>query len=80
MGPKQFAGVMSLVRRAKAARKGEKFDEKLDKQLVELVESAAKRNRLHFQQAACSQMMELLIQEKQEMYWASACLLLITTR
>ena len=43
MGPKQFAGVMSLVRRAKAARKGEKFDEKLDKQLVELVESAAEK-------------------------------------
>ncbi len=43
MGPKQFAGVMSLVRRAKAARKREKFDEKLDKQLVELVESAAEK-------------------------------------
>ena len=43
MGPKQFAGVMSLVRRAKAARKGEKFDEKLDRQLVELVESAAEK-------------------------------------
>ena len=43
MGPKQFAGVMSLVRKAKAARKGEKFDEKLDKQLVELVESAAEK-------------------------------------
>lgn len=43
MGPKQFAGVMSLVRRAKAARKGERFDEKLDKQLVELVESAAEK-------------------------------------
>ena len=43
MGPKQFAGVLSLVRRAKAARKGEKFDEKLDKQLVELVKSATEK-------------------------------------
>ena len=46
MGPKQFAGVMSLVRRAKAKRKGEKFDEKLDKQLVELVENAAEQESL----------------------------------
>ena len=46
MGPKQFAGVMSLVRRAKAKRKGEKFDEKLDKQLVELIEAAAEKESL----------------------------------
>ena len=46
MGPKQFAGVMSLVRRAKAKRKGEKFDEKLDKQLVELIEAAAEQESL----------------------------------
>tara|TARA_E500000081_G_scaffold15458_1_gene18897 strand:- start:2237 stop:3886 length:1650 start_codon:yes stop_codon:yes gene_type:complete len=46
MGPKQFAGVMSLVRKAKAARKGEKFDEKLDKQLVELVEDAAEKESI----------------------------------
>ena len=46
MGPKQFAGVMSLVRRAKAKRKGEEFDEKLDKQLVELVENAAEQESL----------------------------------
>lgn len=46
MGPKQFAGVMSLVRRAKAKRKGEEFDEILDKQLVELVENAAEQESL----------------------------------
>ena len=46
MGPKQFAGVMSLVRRAKAKRKGEEFDEELDKQLVELVENAAEQESL----------------------------------
>ena len=46
MGPKQFAGVMSLVRRAKAKRKGEKFDEELDKQLVEFVEAAAEQESL----------------------------------
>jgi len=46
MGPKQFAGVMSLVRRAKAKRKGEKFDEKLDKQLVELIKAAAEKESL----------------------------------
>ena len=46
MAPKQFAGVMSLVRRAKAKRKGEKFDEKLDKQLVELIKAAAEKESL----------------------------------
>jgi len=46
MGPKQFAGVMSLVRRAKAKRKGEKFDEKLDKQLVEMIETLAEKESL----------------------------------
>ena len=30
MGPKQMAGVMSIVGRASAARKGEKFDEAAD--------------------------------------------------
>ena len=38
MGSKQIAGVMSIVRRGQAARKGEKFDEKLDAQIVETVE------------------------------------------
>jgi len=43
MGPKQIAGVMSIVRRAQAARKGEKFDEKLDAQIVQSVEHVAEQ-------------------------------------
>ncbi len=38
MGPKQIAGVMSLVRRAQAARKGQDFDEELDAQITATVE------------------------------------------
>ena len=38
MGPKQIAGVMSIVRRARAARKGEPFDEEADAKIVEMVE------------------------------------------
>ena len=38
MGGKQIAGVMSMVRRARAMRKGEKFDEKQDKLLADAVE------------------------------------------
>ena len=34
MGPQQIAGVMSIVRRARAARLGEKFDEKEDAKMV----------------------------------------------
>ena len=37
MGPEQMAGVMSIVRKAKAKRDGKKFDEKADKQLREMV-------------------------------------------
>ena len=37
MGPEQMAGVMSIVRKAKAKRDGKKFDEKADKQLKEMV-------------------------------------------
>ena len=37
MGPEQMAGVMSIVRRAKAMRDGKKFDEKADRQLKEMV-------------------------------------------
>ena len=36
MGPQQIAGVMSIVRRARAARLGEKFDEKEDAKMVAL--------------------------------------------
>jgi len=38
MGSKQIAGVMSIVRRGQAARKGEKFNEKLDAEIVKTVE------------------------------------------
>ncbi len=38
MGSKQIAGVMSIVRRGQAARKGEKFDEKQDTEIVKMVE------------------------------------------
>ena len=34
MGPKQIAGVMSLVRRGQAARRGEEFDEEADAKIV----------------------------------------------
>ena len=37
MGPEQMAGVMSMVRRAKALLDGKKFDEKADQQLKEMV-------------------------------------------
>lgn len=38
MGPKQIAGVMSLVRRGQAARRGEAFDEEADGKITETVE------------------------------------------
>ena len=38
MGPKQIAGVMSFVRSARAARKGEKFDEKENAAMVAFAE------------------------------------------
>ena len=38
MGPKQIAGVMSLVRRGQAARKGLEFDEEADRKITETVE------------------------------------------
>ena len=37
MGPEQMAGVMSIVRKAKAKRDGKKFDEKADEQLKKMV-------------------------------------------
>ena len=43
MGPEQIAGVMSIVRRAKAERSGEKFDEKQDTEIVKMVEDAAEK-------------------------------------
>lgn len=46
MGPKQIAGVMSLVRRGQAARKGVEFDEEEDARLVEAAETIQERNSL----------------------------------
>lgn len=43
MGPKQIAGVMSQVRRARAARLGEPFDEVADADIVTRVEAAQER-------------------------------------
>ena len=46
MGPKQIAGVMSQVRRARAARQGESFDEDEDQRIVEMVEAAQEKGSL----------------------------------
>ena len=46
MGPKQIAGIMSIVRRGQAARKGEKFDDKADAEIVKMVENAAEQMSL----------------------------------
>ena len=46
MGPKQIAGVMSIVRRARAARKGEEFDEEADAEVVRQVEEIQERGSL----------------------------------
>ncbi|NNL66861.1 MAG: acyl-CoA carboxylase subunit beta, partial [Myxococcales bacterium] len=43
MGGKQIAGVMSIVRRGQAARKGEPFDEEADKLIRAAVEEAQER-------------------------------------
>jgi acetyl-CoA carboxylase carboxyltransferase component len=49
MGPKQIAGVMSIVRRARAARKGEPFDEEEDRQIVEATERIQEKGSLALQ-------------------------------
>jgi acetyl-CoA carboxylase carboxyltransferase component len=46
MGPKQIAGVMSIVRRGQAARKGEPFDEEEDAKVVEMVEAVQEKGSL----------------------------------
>ena len=46
MGPKQIAGVMSLVRRGQAARKGLEFDEEEDAEIVRQVEAAQEKGSL----------------------------------
>ena len=44
MGPKQIAGVMSIVRRGQAARKGEEFNEEEDAAIVAMVEEIGARS------------------------------------
>ena len=46
MGPKQIAGVMSQVRRARSARKGEPFDEDEDARVVAQAEAIQERGSL----------------------------------
>ena len=46
MGGKQIAGVMSMVRRARAKRKGEDFDEKQDQLLTQAVEQLQEQGSL----------------------------------
>ncbi len=46
MGPKQIAGVMSMVRRGQAARKGLEFDEDEDRKIVEMVEAVQEKGSL----------------------------------
>jgi acetyl-CoA carboxylase carboxyltransferase component len=46
MGPKQIAGVMSIVRRGQAARKGIEFDEEEDAKVVEMTEQAQEKGSL----------------------------------
>ena len=46
MGGKQIAGVMSIVRRGQAARKGEPFDEEADARIVAAVEAIQEKGSL----------------------------------
>ena len=46
MGPQQIAGVMSIVRRARAARMGEKIDEKDEAKMVAYAEAAQEAGSL----------------------------------
>jgi acetyl-CoA carboxylase carboxyltransferase component len=46
MGGKQIAGVMSIVRRGQAARKGEPFDEEADAKLRALVEAVQEKGSI----------------------------------
>jgi acetyl-CoA carboxylase carboxyltransferase component len=46
MGPKQIAGVMSIVRRGQAERKGEAFDEAEDAAIVAMVEEIQEKGSL----------------------------------
>jgi len=46
MGGKQIAGVMSIVRRGQAARKGEPFDEEADAKIRAAVEAAQEQGSI----------------------------------
>jgi acetyl-CoA carboxylase carboxyltransferase component len=46
MGPKQMAGVMSIVRRGQAARRGQELDEKAEAAITAAVEDFAERQSL----------------------------------
>ena len=46
MGPKQIAGVMSIVRRTQAARAGTAFDEEEDRRIVEMAEAVQEKGSL----------------------------------
>jgi len=46
MGGKQIAGVMSIVRRGQAARKGEPFDEEMDAKIVAMVEAIQEKGSI----------------------------------
>jgi acetyl-CoA carboxylase carboxyltransferase component len=46
MGGKQIAGVMSIVRRGQAARKGEPFDEAMDAKIVAAVEAIQEKGSI----------------------------------
>ncbi|MCU1624360.1 MAG: Acetyl-CoA carboxylase carboxyltransferase subunit [Frankiales bacterium] len=46
MGPQQIAGVMSIVRRAQAARRGEQVDEALEKVITDTVAEVQERQSL----------------------------------
>ena len=46
MGPKQMAGVMSIVRRERAARRGEPVDEAAEAMVTEAVENFAEAGSL----------------------------------
>jgi acetyl-CoA carboxylase carboxyltransferase component len=46
MGPQQIAGVMSIVRRAQAARRGEEVDEALEKMITDAVAEVQERQSL----------------------------------
>jgi len=46
MGPKQMAGVMSIVRRERAARRGEEINEEMEAAITEAVENYAEAGSL----------------------------------